>query len=321
MNKLFKLNLVTRALLVLFFEFVLIIVVLRISLDNQTNVEQYQLFIFGELLAVLLLNAQSFFLVAILNSICITAISLYQVHTVDIQVNFWIMLLPPIAVQFLLAVVSYLQIAYVNVHIKAAYREKTQAAEAQQQAEQQKAWAEKNMMRLQNTLELIVHKYVTLINQGLFTKIPLNEYEPALWPLISAFNSLQNRLRHTYQVENELKDIQTAISTCAELINQGKFSFDQQVHTHTALDMLFDSLRKMQSCVPYQEVPYQQVYSDAWKLEATGWSLESATTLKLNLENIWIANARELYSQGQHIHQGWQIDYFKYVKNIDNGCC
>jgi len=164
------------------------------------------------------------------------------------------------------SVIFLLCFTHANTYIKRACTAEKMAIEAQQQAERQKAEAEKNMMLLQKSVDRIMRNHAMVMNRRTMPQIPLAEYEPRLWPLINAFNSLQNRLQHTRQTEDELQHIKEAISMLVELIRAGNFSITQPIYTKTALDPLISALQTEQKGYIYQE--YSPVL--------------------LNLENTWI---------------------------------
>lgn len=107
--------LLASVLLVLTFEAAVVILVLTaMPLDN-LSIQLYELFIFGELLAVSLLNAHSVFFIAIFNSLFITASLLYQPQirmlSLGLQIQFWPILVLLVSVQLLVASVTYLWVS------------------------------------------------------------------------------------------------------------------------------------------------------------------------------------------------------------------
>jgi hypothetical protein len=165
-----------------------------------------------------------------------------------------------------------------NASIKRASIAEKVAIEAQQQAELQKAEVEKNMLHLQRSVERIMRNHAMVMNGQNMTQIPLAEYESRLWPLINAFNSLQNRLQHARQTECELRQIKEAIYMLVELIHQGKFSLIQGMRTKTALDMLLNALYAEQEGNLHQE--YSPVI--------------------LNLENTWLKDQLSIPHSSGH---------------------
>jgi hypothetical protein len=244
-------------LLVLSFEAAITMVIFTTLPLDEPSVQQYELLVFGELLAVSLLNARSVFLVAIFNSFIVVVSMVYQPHTLildqDLQTQFWPMLLRPVAVQLLVAGVAYLWVSSATNYIARAYEAERVATGAQQIAEEQKEAAEQERQRMQASIERVVHNHANAMNQRIITKIPLTEYEPVLWPLVNVFNSLQNRLQHSHQTESDLQLINQAITTCAEMLLEGKWSLEQPPQTKTSLDMLFTALREQVRRSPQRE--------------------------------------------------------------------
>lgn len=242
---------VAGALLVISFEAALVLVILTTNPFDEPSIQQYELFVFGELLAVSLLNARSVFLVAIFNSAFITASLLYQVPKTntfvqDLHVQFWAMLVRPVGVQMLVAGVTYLWVASATNYMTRAYQAEILATSAQRVAEEQKEREREERINLQENIGRVVNTYATAMNNRTIIKIPISDYEPVLWPLINVFNSLQNRLQHAGQIEQESQQLHRAIAGYTEMIYQGEFSLQNPAHTRTALDPLLTALKDKQ---------------------------------------------------------------------------
>src|SRR5579884_709685 len=137
---------ISGVLLVLSFEGALVMVIFTtIPLDGP-SIQQYELFVFGELLAVSLLNARSVYLVAAFNSAIIIISLVFQPHTPmldqDLQTQFWPMLVRPVAVQLLVAGVTYLWVSGAISYLARAIRAEIAATAAQREAEEQRKTAE-----------------------------------------------------------------------------------------------------------------------------------------------------------------------------------
>lgn len=241
-------------LLVISFEAALMMVILTTMPLDEPSIQQYELFVFGELLAVSLINARSVFLLAFFNSLFITLTLLFQPQTPilahDIQQQFWPILVRPLGVQILVAGVTYLWVSSAINYMTRAYRAELIALSAHQVAERQRILAEQEKQRLKDSIEHIVFNHASAMNQHVITKIPLTTYEPVLWPLINVFNSLQNRLQHARRTEYELQQIHQAISACVESIYQGHFFPQNSLPTRTALDILLTALRDQKRIQP-----------------------------------------------------------------------
>ena len=119
-------------------------------------------------------------------------------------------------------------------YLARAIRAEIAATAAQREAEEQRKTAEQERQRLQVSIEEIVKNHAKSMNQHVITKIPLEQYEPVLWPLIGVFNSMQNRLQHAGQTQRELEVLKQAILASAEKVHQSQ----QLTLTQTDLDLL-----------------------------------------------------------------------------------
>lgn len=239
-------------LLVISFEAALVLVILTTQPFDEPSIQQYELFVFGELLAVSLLNARSVFLVGIFNSLFIGAslaminqglIPAQQAMLTDLHSQFLPVLVRPIAVQMLVAGVTYLWVANATSHMTRAYKAEITATAAQRAAEEQEARERQLRIDLQENIQRVVHTYAEAMNSRVTTKIAISDYDPVLWPLINVFNSLQNRLQHVNQVEQEVLQLHQAIATCTELIYQNESFIQNPAPTRTALDQLLIALK------------------------------------------------------------------------------
>lgn len=232
------------------FEAALVLVILTTMPLDEPSIQQYELFVFGELLAVSLLNARSVFPVALFNCGFIIASLLYQPHThalnLDLHVQFWPMLVCPIGVQLLVAGVTSLWVSSATGSMTRAYKAEQAATAAQQVAERQRELSEQERKLLQESIERVVQNHANVMNQHTPTKIPLQEYEPVLWPLINVFNSLQNRLQRSQHMEKDLQQLDQAIARCTHHFYQGGITALQTLQTKTALDPLLVALREQQ---------------------------------------------------------------------------
>jgi hypothetical protein len=143
--------------------------------------------------------------------------------------------------------VTYLWVSNATNHMARAYQAEITATAAQRVAEEQKEREKQERLDLQVNIERVVHTYAHAMNNRITTKIAIADYEPVLWPLINVFNSLQNRLQHASQVEQELQQLRHAIASSTELIYQNEFLIQQPMQTRTALDPLFAALKEQQN--------------------------------------------------------------------------
>ncbi|GCF10460.1 hypothetical protein [Dictyobacter arantiisoli] len=245
-----KKTMLAGLLLVIAFEAALVMVVLTTQPLDEPSIQQYELFVFGELLAVSLLNAGSVFPVAIFNSLFIVLSLLYQPQTAilahDLQSQFWPLLLRPIGVQFLVAGVSYLWVSNAMRYMSLSFS-------AQEEALKQKELAEKDRQVLQQDIARLTQTYADAANKKVVITVPLHAYRQDFWSIIETYNALQLRLKHSQKNDQELQKVQLELDTLKNAIvqysyglNQRKISPWQPVQTKTALDPLLAAFRDHQ---------------------------------------------------------------------------
>ncbi len=215
-------------LITLAFEAAIIMVIFTTQPLDGPSVQQYEMLLFGPLLAVSLLPARSVFFVALLN-IGIVMVSLtIQPHTAllnqDLRTQFWPMYVRPVGIQFLVALVTYIWVTNAQRYLARAYQAEETATKAKEQAEQEKT-------ALQHDIESIVSNHARFINtkisiqhipqQEEIKDIPLQQYRPVLWPLINVFNSLRKRLRSGQRAEYELEAMKHALTSLTSGIQNG----------------------------------------------------------------------------------------------------
>jgi hypothetical protein len=222
-------------------------VVLTTQPLDEPSIQQYELFVFGELLAVSLLGAGSVFFIAILNSIFITLSLLYQPQTSilahDLHAQFWPMLLRPVGVELLVAGVTYLWVSNAMKYMSLSYI-------AREEALRQKEQAVQGQLELQQNIERLSHAYADAANQKVFVPLQLQHYRKDLWAIIGTFNALQMRLQHVQQTEmelkrtdNELNSLKQTILQYSNSLNRKEINIKQPVQTKTVLDPLLAAIR------------------------------------------------------------------------------
>lgn len=237
-------------LLVIAFEAALIMVVLTTQPLDEPSIQQYELFVFGELLSVSLLGAGSVFFLALFNSAFITLSLLFQPQTTilayDLHTQFWPMLLRPVGLELLVAGVTYLWVSN-------AMRYMSQSYQAQELALEQKEQATQAQIQLQQNIEQLSHAYADAANQKSFIPVPLQEYRKDLWAIIATYNALQMRLQHVHQTEQELRRTMDELQTLKQAIMYYSNGLDRKeidikhpVQTKTVLDLLLSAIRDLQ---------------------------------------------------------------------------
>src|SRR5437588_135900 len=93
---------------------------------DETTLQGYDMYVIVELLAVSLLPMRSIFIVAIISTICIIGTLFYMPHTVvldkDLQTRFWIIIVRPTGILFLVAGVAYILSSTMATAIRRAGR-------------------------------------------------------------------------------------------------------------------------------------------------------------------------------------------------------
>lgn len=251
---------VAGILLTLAFEAALTMVVLTSIPFDPPTLQQYELFVFGEVLAVSLITPEWVWIVAVYNIGFIIWSLLFQGHKeatllYELQTQFWAIMIRPVAVQLVTASVTYLWVKGATGAI-----ERADKAEMRTQLEVQmrEAEAERNQEKkiLEDVFDRITKNHADLMNKGEISKIPTSEYPPTLWKMINAFNSMQNRLLRAKQTENELQQLQQTLMQTTALANQGQLRPDRP--TGTLVDALLAALKRQQQMQEEKAAsPYQ----------------------------------------------------------------
>lgn len=209
---------------------------------GDANLRLEQVFVPSALFAVSLLPAGSVFLVALCNITIIVGGILFLPHTPalsrEMQQNPAGILLPPVATQLAVAIIAYLW-------VKGSLRSLARAdrAEAISRLEHQiglqllKTSEEKQ--HLEECIERIVRSHIDTLNNKVVAPLSLSEDTKILWPLVNVITSLQRRLRYSYQIERELRQLRGAVRNYAEFLYQhGMEALQYGPRTKTDLDML-----------------------------------------------------------------------------------
>jgi hypothetical protein len=180
---------------------------------DEPSIQQYELFVFGELLCVSLLTPSSVFVVMIYN-IGIIAASLFFQHptqglATDLQTQWIPILVRPIAVQILVAFVSWLWVRSASNAIKRADR-----AEMIARLEEQ---LEGERRSLEEGIKLILDTHIAVANGNLTARAPLTQNN-VLWQIARSLNMLLDRLQRASRAERELQRVTQAINTTVQAI-------------------------------------------------------------------------------------------------------
>ncbi|EFH79599.1 hypothetical protein Krac_0077 [Ktedonobacter racemifer DSM 44963] len=247
LNKLRK-PIVAGILLTIAFEAALTMVVLTSIPFDPPTLQQYELFVFGEVLAVSLITPEAVWVVALYNISFIIWSLFFQEYKdaaliSELQTQFWAILVRPVAVQFVTAGVTYLWVKGATGAIERADRaEMRTQLEVQMRELEEERNEEKR--RVEEFITRIVNDHATAMNKGEISKIPAGEYPTQLWPLINVFNMLQARAQRARLSENQYSQLQQIILRATTLANQGRFPVDRP--TGTILDPLVAALKRQE---------------------------------------------------------------------------
>jgi hypothetical protein len=209
--------LIAGILLTVGFELALTMVIFTTIPFDEPSIQQYELFVFGELLGVSLLPAGSVFLVMLYNIGIISLSLLFQPHTAQfnqiLQAQLVVILLRPVAVQILVASVSYMWVYSAAQAIKRADRAET-IAKLEQQLDQERHELEKG-------IKLILDTHVAIANGNLNARAPMTQNN-VLWQIARSLNMLLERLQRAAQAERELKRVTQAVNATVQVIQQAE---------------------------------------------------------------------------------------------------
>jgi hypothetical protein len=244
-------TLLAAILTVVTFQLVLVSAIFLLTPFDESSIQIYDLLIMTDLLAVSLLPARNVFIFAFVNSLIILASLLIQKHTptfdADLHAQFIPIMIRPIALQFIVAGVSYV---WTHSTTKAIIR----ADRAEMVASLEHALNEQKR-DLDDGIEQILQTHVAVANGNLNARAPLNQ-DNALWQISRALNTLLVRLQRAVQAERELQRVQQAVNASVQAIqNAEKLQQLPRVpFTQTAIDPLIAALQG--KTIAYTQVPY-----------------------------------------------------------------
>jgi hypothetical protein len=230
---------VAGLLLTVAFELALTMVIFTTLPLDEPSLQQYELFVFGELLCVSLLNPESVFIAMLYNIGIITTSLLWQPQTAmlahDLQTQFIPILLRATSVQFLVASISYLWVKSSTRAIARADRVEM-IAKLEHELAQQKQHLEEGINRILET-------HVAVANGNLSARAP-HTHDNDLWQIAQALNTLLVRLQRAVLAENDLRRVESALATTVNIIQTT--DPQQQLHlslTQTKVDPLIVALQ------------------------------------------------------------------------------
>lgn len=228
------------------FELALAAVCLTTWPFDEPSLQQYELFVLGEIMALTLVSPRGMVVVGLCNVVFITLDLIFQPHTRilddDLKMQFAAILIRPVSLQIMVAAVVSWYAGNQLKTVKQANRAELAAQLEHQQVEQGKQ-VEREKIALHQQIEQIVFVHAQTMNTHRTTKIPLESSPPVLWPLINVFNSQQSRLQRSWETEAELAKLKRAILWSYEQAMTGYINLDQP--TGTLLDSLLTALKTM----------------------------------------------------------------------------
>lgn len=231
-------------LLTIGFEVALTAIIFTTRPYDEPSIQQYELFVFGELLCVSLLTPNSVFIVMVYN-IAIISTSLFlplslQPRTAsliqDLQTQWIPILVRPVAIQVLVASVCWLWAHSAIQAIKRADRAEM-IARLEHELSKQKH-------ELEVGIQQILQTHVEVANGNLKARAPLNQ-ENVLWQIARALNNLLVRLQRASQAEARLYQVERAVNTTVQMIQYAEHR-KQEPHlvlTQTEIDSLLVALQ------------------------------------------------------------------------------
>jgi hypothetical protein len=236
------------------FELALTMVIFTTRPLDEASIQQYELYVFGELLCVSLLVPGSVFVVMAYNILMITISLLWQPHAmnlaVDLQTQFVPIFVRPVGVQFLVAFVSFLW-------VKGAVKALDRADRAEMVARLEHEISDQRR-ELEEGIEQILQTHVAVANGNLNARAPLNQSN-ALWQIARALNTLLVRLQRASQAEKDLQRVEYAVASSVQMIQKAEQmkQLPSIPFTQTAIDPLIVALQgKTISYIQPQQLPH-----------------------------------------------------------------
>ena len=249
-------------LLTVGFELALTAIIFTTRPFDEPSIQQYELFVFGELLCVSLLAPNRVFVVMVYNIVIIT-ISLFlplslQPRTAgliqDLQTQWIPILVRPAAIQVLVASVCWLWAHSASLAIRRADRAEMIARLEHELSEQKRV--------LEVGIQQILQTHVEVANGNLKARAPLNQAN-VLWQIARALNNLLVRLQKASQAEVRLQQVERAVNMTVQTIQYAEH-MGQEPHitlTQTEIDPLIAALQgKTIAVVPLVPQSPQRLY-------------------------------------------------------------
>jgi hypothetical protein len=227
-------------LLTLAFEAALTMVIFTTQPLDEPSIQQYELFVFGELLCVSLLPASNVFLVMIYNIGIILASLFLQHHTPGLDSDLKTQLIPvivrPIGVQIMVACVPWLWVRSAAQAIRRADRAEMVAKLEHELAAEQ--------AQIKQGIDQILQTHVEVANGNLNARAPMSE-DNVLWQISRALNTLLVRFQRYAQSEQELQRMTHAVNATVQKIQEADLQGEKPKvpFTRTPIDPLIAAMQ------------------------------------------------------------------------------
>ncbi|EFH90300.1 hypothetical protein [Ktedonobacter racemifer] len=238
-------------LLTFAFEAALTMVVFTTWPLDEPSIQQFELFVFGELLCVSLLAPGTVFIVMIYNMAVITVSLLWQPHDPvlnhDLASQLIPMLVRPVGVQLLVAFVAFLWVSGTNQAAKRADKAEMIAKLEHELADQKQ--------ELEQGIQLILETHIEVANGNLNARAPLNQGN-VLWQISRALNTLLIRFQRAAQAEKDLQRVEYAVNMTVQSIQHAD-ARNQNPRisvTYTQIDPLIAALQG--KTIDFTAVPF-----------------------------------------------------------------
>jgi hypothetical protein len=256
---------IAAIIIVVMYELMLSLALVLLTPLDEPSIQLYDLYIMAELLAVSLLPARNVFVIALANSMIILASLVIQPHlsamNLDLQSQFIPLMIRPIALQFIVAGVSY-------VWVRSTTKAIARADRAEMIATLEHALGNQKQ-DLQEGIEQILKTHVAIANGNFNARAPLTQ-DNSLWQIARALNTLLVRLQRAVQAERELQRVERAVSASVHVVQLAEEQH-QSPHlpfTQTTIDPLIavlqgKTLSYVQSPFSQKNTPYIQLQNES----------------------------------------------------------
>ncbi|MGH2509312.1 MAG: hypothetical protein ACRDHZ_18190 [Ktedonobacteraceae bacterium] len=207
--------------LVIIVETAFILVMITAKPMTAGSLTNFYLIVVTELIAVSLLTPKSVFLVTFCNAVFTVLTLLFKPHTADLilatPANYYSDIGGPIALQVIVAIVTYLWVQGARLAIERAERV---AALEGALAERDREVAEQKQ-QLELGIQQILQTHIQVANGDFSVRAPLAR-ENVLWQVAHNLNNMLSRLQRAIQFENELQRTEGEAARVVDAVRRAK---------------------------------------------------------------------------------------------------